>query len=688
MIAFPLRYLVFLACLQVFVASATLAADTPSAHNHETETIWTCSMHPQIQLPESGQCPICFMDLIEVKKEKSANRKSLRQISFDHRARKLAEVEVQAVHRGAAISEIRMVGKVDYDETRLGTITSWVNGRIDKLFVDYTGSRVKRGQAMVKIYSPELLTAQAELIQAWASFKRSEQSGNEFIRKTAERTLEASRDKLRLLGLGNKQLRAIEKQGKPTEHIVLTAPLSGIVIEKAVNEGMYVKTGSPIYTLVDLDKVWVVLEAYESDLHAIALGQQVRFSVESYPGKAFQGVVAYIDPLVNDATRTIRVRLNVDNRDAKLKPGMFVRATASMTSPAAPSDAHLLVPATAVLVTGKRALVYVQEPEEPGVYTGRELVLGARLGEFYQVKSGLKEGELVVTQGNFRIDSAIQLQGRPSMMNPYFGEAGDVEGVYPSLFVSRLILLNIAFAELSKDIHQPTSKGHLTSIELFKNSLAAVQADGLEHDDLLAWKELSMLLGSDTVLLSEAETATETEQLYTTLSEHFHQLRNRFNLDDVNAARLGTPELEAAINTMLDSYLSLQKNLAVDDLASAMKMAVVLLPLTEKVTALFQENGGELAARLAGRITESMVLLMGTDSLEGMRESFYPLSKVFIQVVESFGGDTATPIFVQYCPMAFGNTGATWLAASEEINNPYFGAMMLRCGEVKKQVSQ
>lgn len=209
------RFLAILFCFLLLPFSGVLAADSDLDHDHTAETIWTCSMHPQIQLPESGQCPICFMDLIEVQKESSVNRASLRQISFDSRARKLAEVEVQAVKHGSGVTEIRMVGKVDYDETRVGTITSWVNGRIDKLFVDYTGSRVRRGQPMVKVYSPELLTAQAELIQASVALKRTGESGNEIIRKTAERTLAASREKLRLLGLGNKQLQAIEKQGRP-----------------------------------------------------------------------------------------------------------------------------------------------------------------------------------------------------------------------------------------------------------------------------------------------------------------------------------------------------------------------------------------------------------------------------------------------------------------------------------------
>ena len=686
--ALSFRFFVILVCFLQLPVTGVFAAPSHAEHDHAGETIWTCSMHPQIQLPESGQCPICFMDLIEVQKEITENRASLRQISFDSRARKLAEVEVQEVRRGKGLTEIRMVGKVDYDETRVGTITSWVNGRIDKLFVDYTGSHVKRGQPMVKVYSPELLTAQAELIQASVALKRSEESGNEIIRKTAGRTLTASREKLRLLGLGNKQLQAIEKQGKPTDHIILTAPLSGIVIKKDVNEGMYVKTGSPIYTLADLDRVWVVLEAYESDLQSLTLGQRIHFSVESFPGTAFQGEVAYIDPLVNTSTRTVRIRLNVDNKEAKLKPGMFVRAVSSVAAVTDPENTPLLIPGSAPLITGKRALVYVQLPGQPGVYVGREIVLGARQGDFYQVKSGLKEGELVVTRGNFKIDSAIQLQARPSMMNPYLGETGAADTSYPSLFLSRLNLLNRNFGDYSKEVHGADREKLAASLDKFKITLASINGEGLEEDARLSWQELSMLLGSDIVLLGEAENREETERLYIVLSEHFFQLRRRFDLNDVDAAQLGSPELKMKISTFINGYLELQQFLADDKFEAAREKSGALISKSDAVVTSLQETGEDLASSLAVSLGEDMQRLTGAASLDEIRTVFYPLSQTLARIVETFGSAGEKPLYIQFCPMAFDNKGATWLAASEEINNPYFGTMMLKCGEVRKQIIQ
>ncbi len=658
------------------------------AENAAAETVWTCSMHPQIQLPEAGQCPICFMDLIEVEKESNDNRQSLRQISFDDRARKLAQVEVRPVVRGKAATEIRMVGKVDYDETRVGTITSWVSGRIDKLFVDYTGSRVRRSQPMAKIYSPELLTAQAELIQASAALKRTEQSGNEIIKKTASRTLTASREKLRLLGLGNGQIEAIEKQGKPTDHITLTAPMSGIVIKKNVTEGMYVKTGTPIYTLADLDRVWVILEAYESDLQAITLGQQVLFSVESYPGTPFQGKVAYIDPLVDNKTRTIRVRLNVDNRDAKLKPGMFVRATAVGSTSNDPDKQPLLIPASAPLVTGKRALVYVQLPDRVGVYVGREVILGQRRGDSFEVRSGLREGELVVTRGNFKIDSAIQLQARPSLMNPYMEVAADPNKPLPPLFVSRLNLLNRDFAELSKAVHEKNSVQQAAAVKKFTAGLAGIKAEKLDNDELLSWKELSMLLTSDIILLQEAENDQETIRMYSTTAEHFSQLRRRFGLHDEAAARLGSAELREKISLLIGRYLGLQQHLAADNLEDARKDGTAVAPLAETVIAGLRATGFDQAETFADQLSRDVEQLRAAENLADIRTAFSSLSETITRIVETFGSGENTPLYIQFCPMAFGNKGATWLAPSEEVNNPYFGTMMLNCGEVRRQITQ
>ncbi len=680
----------FLVIVPAWGVPAGNGHDSPQLRQEQsgdTDTIWTCSMHPQIQLPEPGQCPICFMDLIQVKKKKKGHRLSLRQITFDDRARKLARVEVQPVIRGSAATTVRMVGKVDYDETRLATITSWVNGRIDKLFVDYTGSRVRAGQPMAEVYSPELLTAQAELIQAVAAFNRSRASGNRIITKTARRTMEASREKLRLLGLNDDQIRAMEKQGRPTDHITLTAPLSGIVIRKEVNEGMYVKTGSRIYTVADLDRVWVILEAYESDLHAISLGQQVRFTVEAYPGRTFRGEVAYIDPLVNERTRTTRVRLDVDNRDGSLKPGMFVRAVAAGSGRQDSDPPILLIPASAPLITGKRALVYVQPPGRETTYVGREVILGPRRGDYYQVKSGLAEGELVVTRGNFKIDSAIQIQAGPSLMNPYQDRSGKQRQL-PGLFLSRLILLNQSFADLSAAIHQDDDQRRTMALKRFSDTLAAIDGKDLAGDDRLQWREMAMLLGNDIILLTEAATPAEARELYADMAEHFLVLRTSYGLSDVQASRLGNEELRTMITRFVSGYLDLQRALSADDLAGARQAGAGLAAQTEQLTAALDNSGFDRGSALATRLESKIREIGQATTLEAVRTVFYPLSQVLADIVQTFGVAGDQPLYVQFCPMAFDNKGATWLAPSEEINNPYFGAAMLHCGEVRQQLSR
>ena len=430
----------------------------------DKEQIWTCSMHPQIRQPKPGKCPICFMDLVPVD---SSGEATQREISFSEDALKLMEIQTTPVERKFVEAQIRMVGKVDYDETRLKHITAWVPGRIDRLYVDFTGTQVIKGDHMVYLYSPELISAQAEFLQAVKSAENMKPDSSELIKRSIRATLDAASEKLKLLGLTEKQIENIEKTGQPTDYITIYAPIGGIVIKKHVTEGTYVQTGTKIYTIADLTQLWVQMDAYESDMMWIRYGQEVEFTTEAYRGEIFKGRISFISPTVNPKTRTIKVRFNVSNPEGKLKPEMFVRAVvrsgiasggkvmaADMAGkwicPMHPSvvkdkagkcdicqmdlvtteslgyvkaelsdQAPLVIPATAALITGKRAVVYVQKPNtEKPTFEGREVVLGPRAGDYYLVRAGLSEGEIVVTKGNFKIDSALQIQAKPSMMNP------------------------------------------------------------------------------------------------------------------------------------------------------------------------------------------------------------------------------------------------------------------------------
>jgi Cu(I)/Ag(I) efflux system membrane fusion protein len=440
--------------------------------------IWTCSMHPQIKLPKLGKCPICSMDLIPLV---TSDEGGEREISVSPYSAKLMELETAPVERRFAAADIRMIGKVEYDETRVNEISSWIAGRIDRLFVDYTGIPVKKGDHLAELYSPELLTAQEELIQAIQTQEKLKDSQSSMLVETAQRTIDAAREKLRLWGFTAEQVAALEKRGTPSDHMTIYSPAAGIVIHKNAQEGMYVKTGTKIYTVADLSNVWIQLAAYESDLAWLRYGGAVEFTTETWPGETFKGTISFIDPVLNTATRTARVRVIVENPQLRLKPGMFVRAVArpqvtadghvmnpalagKWISPMHPEvikdgpgscdvcgmplvpaeslgyvaereeNAPLLIPATAPLKTGKRAVVYVEKPgtEKPGTekptYEGREIVLGPRLGNRYVVQRGLEEGEQVVVNGAFKLDAELQIQAKPSMMSIESEERGAGSG--------------------------------------------------------------------------------------------------------------------------------------------------------------------------------------------------------------------------------------------------------------------
>jgi Cu(I)/Ag(I) efflux system membrane fusion protein len=433
------------------------------------ETIWTCSMHPQIRENKPGKCRICAMDLIPLESDSSGSADQ-RVISFSPEVLKLMEVQTSPVLRRAVSAEIRLVGKMAIDETRTKTISAWVPGRIDRLYVDYTGIPVNPGDHMVYLYSPDLITAQAEFLEATASRKRLIEGVSELVRQSVSSALTASREKLLLLGLTEDQVKKIEQEGKPLDHLTIYAPMGGVVIEKMATEGMYVQTGMPIYQIADLSKLWVMMDAYESDLTWLRFGQTVDFTAESLPGEVFTGRISFISPLINDTTRTVRVRAVVDNSDGRLKPNMLVRAVVSSalaeggslidpsladkwicpmhgeiikdvagicdicqmplvtaaslgyTPAAQPAELPLVIPASAALLTGRkldRAVVYAKiEGAERPTFIGKQVVLGPRAGDMYIVREGLMEGEQVVTHGNFKIDSELQLQGKPSLMNP------------------------------------------------------------------------------------------------------------------------------------------------------------------------------------------------------------------------------------------------------------------------------
>jgi len=592
----------------------------------EDPVIWTCPMHAQIQLPDFGPCPICGMDLVR----QGASTGDPRQLTMTAESIALAGVVTTPVERRPVTRPVRMVGKIDFDETAVRTISAWVPGRLERLFVDYTGVQVSEGDHLVSLYSPVLLTAQDELLASRAMLEATRGESSEFLAKSNRRAYEAAREKLLLWGLTEAQVAEVEARGTAEDHVMLTSPSTGVVIEKRLDQGAYVETGTPIYRIADLAHLWVRLDAYEQDLAWLRHGQEVELTIEALPGVSVRGTIAFIDPIIHERTRTAKVRVNVSNEGGRLKPGMFVRGVAlsrlgdggvvldrylagKWVSPMHPEvvkdgpgacdvcgmdlvpaeelglvsaenadvKAPLVVPASAVLVTGKRAVVYVElesaggEDEGPieVVYEGREVVLGPRAGDDYLVLSGLVEGERVVTNGAFRIDSSMQILAKPSMMS------------------------------------QPA------------------EVATLEGPAAAAFRE--------------------------------------------------------ALAPLFEAYLAAQVALANDDEAGARAALESLAAgLQAPAFAALSGDAAELWRREHGELEAAHHAVHGAGDIAGVRVAFEALTRSVIALAELAGNPLESDLRVVHCPMAFDDEGADWIQVGDVVANPYFGDEMLRCGAV------
>jgi len=382
------------------------------AHDHGAEpTVWTCSMHPQIRMEEPGDCPICGMDLIPLQTTGSGDAAiDPNAIQLSVEAAALANVQTTIVSRQNPVKEVQLYGTIQVDERLSQSQTSHVSGRIEKLFVTFTGESVRRGQPLATIYSPELLNAQQELIEA-AKMKDLQPA-----------LVQAVREKLRLWKLTDEQIARIEQSGEVSPLIDVVATSSGIVISKNVNQGDYVNTGTILFNIADLSRVWAIFDAYESDLPFLKVGDRLEYTLQSLPGKTFSGKISFINPILDPSTRTAKVRVETANPNMDLKPEMY--ANAFIRAPLKQYNNEIVVPKSAILWTGKRSIVYVKQPDtETPAFLLREIEVGPSLGDAYVVLSGINEGDEIVTNGTFTIDASAQLAGKRSMMNDEAGRA-------------------------------------------------------------------------------------------------------------------------------------------------------------------------------------------------------------------------------------------------------------------------
>lgn len=373
-----------------------------SQYTESEETIWTCSMHPQIRMHEPGDCPICGMDLIPLAQGKSISADSF-AVHLTPEAAQLANVMTIVVERQKPVKVIRLYGKIEADERLLQSQTSHIPGRIEDLKVNFTGETIRKGQVLATIYSPELITAQQELIEAAK------------IMDIQPEIYMAARERLLHWKLTEDQINAIE-HGHSSHEFDVVSTTTGVVIQKLVNNGDHVSEGTILFQVADLSKVWALFDAYESDLPFINKGANITFSVQALPGNSFTGQISFIDPVIDPVTRVAKVRVEVNNQAGRLKPQMFV--TGTVRSQLSQYMNEIVIPKSAVLWTGERSIVYVKDPDsdEP-VFRMREVTLGPSLGDSYVIAGGLNEGEAVVTRGAFSVDAAAQLEGKPSMMN-------------------------------------------------------------------------------------------------------------------------------------------------------------------------------------------------------------------------------------------------------------------------------
>ena len=370
--------------------------------SHTTEAVatkWTCSMHPQIVQPDPGDCPICGMDLIPA--EVGAEGLGENQFRLTENALALGNIQTTEVKLSSENSAMmQLSGKIVENEESNVVQVAYFPGRIEKLYVNFNGQEVKRGQLLAEVYSSELNNAQQELVAA-ANLKDEQPELYKVVR-----------NKLKLWKLSESQIETIEASQKLIESFPIYATKSGIVTKKLVNEGDYIKEGSQLLQISNLESVWASFDLYENQVSKLAVGQEISVNVKSYPQEKFTAVVDYIDPVFDTAKRTVALRAVLKNQEQKLKIGMFVKGEVYFASE---GETELMVPASAVLWTGERSVVYVKSKEAP-IFEMKEVVIGSKNGGNIEILAGLKDGDLVVTNGTFTVDAAAQLQGKKSMM--------------------------------------------------------------------------------------------------------------------------------------------------------------------------------------------------------------------------------------------------------------------------------
>ena len=569
------KYLLIISLLIVGIVIGWFikSASNIESSNHSTiesseNQTWTCSMHPQVRKNESGQCPLCGMDLIPMSGGEE-NGDPL-EIKMSPTAMQLANVVTVVVKKEVPQKEIRLNGKVKVDERKMFAQSSHIPGRIEKLMVSFTGEKVEQGQVLAYIYSPELVTAQEELFEAYK------------IKDKQVTLFEASKEKLKNWKLSDQKIEEILKSRKIQEHFPVLSDVSGVVMKKNIQLGDYIKKGQSLFQVADLSSVWVLFDIYENDMSWVKKGDEVDFEVQSLPGKIFNSKINFIDPIIDPKSRVAKARVEVRNISGSLKPDMFAKGKVKRLL--SKKEKAIVIPKTAIMWTGKRSIVYVKNSSNEAVsFKMREVVLGTNLGDDYLLKEGLEEGEEIAIHGTFSIDAAAQLAGKPSMMNPNTEEEEQHNHTMTKSFT------------ISKEAKQ-SLRPLIENYMLIKNALVNDQFEHWQH------------------------------------------------------------QIEANNNALKNIDMRLFKGDA---------------------HGVWMENNKKLESVLK--------LLKSSKDITSARKHFKAYSDEMLVLMKTFGVVDKT-VFVQRCPMANNDKGADWLSFEKEIRNPYFGASMLKCGELRMEI--
>lgn len=543
----------------------------------EVETqMWTCSMHPQIMQAEPGKCPICGMELVPT--ESGVGGLSLNKIEMTENAMALANIQTSVVGSQVNNEEhtLSLSGKIVTNEETNTVQASYFDGRIEKLHVNYEGEEVRKGQLLATLYAPSLIEAQQELLTAST------------LKEEQPELYKAIRGKLRLWKISNSQIDEIERTGIIRDNFPIYATVSGTVAEKLASEGDYVQQGQPILTVSNLNTVWAEFDAYEGQISEIKKGQEIEIIADAYSNQHFSAKISFIDPFLNKQTRIVKVRATLKNTNQILKPGMFI--SGKLESHGKSDKEEIYVPASAVLWTGKRSIVYVKSDPDRSIFEMREVTIGNKVGDTYAVIDGLGRGEVIVTNGTFTVDAAAQLQGKKSMMNN--------EGKF-----------------------MPKHEGH-----------------------------------SDP---SSSESTQNNKKERIAVSKIFQK----------------------QLNEVFQAYIQVKNALVDDNVKNTQKAAEKTLKNLKNVdmNQLKNKKAHEEWMSIQKKIKKSSEAIANATEIEEQRDHFKELSDNMAIGIQLFGINKE--VYHQYCPMKNTN-GAHWLSLENEIENPYYGAAMLNCGEI------